>query len=129
MRMNRKKKLIGAIGLTGVMLALCAGCGKQETGNTAKITLAKDVLTVSGELTLEEVYTTNSTSSGGFRGHGGPKNWNGTEDGTAQDGERPEMPNGEEPSGERPEMPNGENKSGDESEASENQSTNNDIEV
>ena len=87
----------------------------------------------SGELTLDESYTTNATSSGRGGGHGGPKDWNRTEQGTAdgsdQNGERPEMPNGEEPNGERPEMPSGEDQSGNASENSENESINNNTEV
>lgn len=66
----------------------------------------------SGEITLEESYTTNSTSTGMFGGRGGHMKPNGTgddtTDGETQDGEMPEMPDGEMPSGEMPEMPDGE---------------------
>ena len=70
----------------------------------------------SGELTLEDSYTTNATSSGRFGGHGGPRGQNsadqGTTDGMEPNGERPQMPDGEEPSGERPQMPDGEEPNG-----------------
>lgn len=81
-------------------------------GETYTITAGEQ----SGELTMEETYTTNSTSTGMFGGRGGHMKHNITQDGTTQDGEmperprgeRPEMPNGEVPRGERPEMSNGE---------------------
>lgn len=93
----------------------------------------------SGELTLEESYTTNATLSGRFQRHRGSMNQNdadhNTTDGMKPNGERPQIPDGEKPSGERPQMPDGEELSGensqvpDEQETSEDQSTNNVIEI
>lgn len=84
----------------------------------------------SGELTLEDSYTTNSTSSGRFGGHGGPmdrdRTGQGTTDGMEQNEDRPEMPDGERPSGDRPEVPDGEKPSGDRPEMPDGEKTSGD---
>lgn len=71
--------------------------GKElSKGETYKISAGEQ----SGEITLEESYTTNSTSTGMMGMFGGHMKPNNSEDGTAQDGEMPEMPNGEVSNGE-----------------------------